>query len=208
MTREELDLISKRPVAETVKDYTELERQAVVIAATEGRGNPLYDQRELERRKLTAQIDEEFADAVLLPEEDPTVTAEQTRLQQLELLLIVGQGAQVPISPRDNHQVHLSVLMPAMEQAAPVAAQDPAGLGTLKAIYIHAQGHLDAALAAGGNKDELKPVGDLLNQIKGAIQQLDEVEQQQAALAAQQADEVASEISGEQPTQPTAGGAM
>ena len=94
-----------------------------------------------------------------------------------------------------------------MEQTAPVAAQDPAGLGTLKAIYIHAQGHLDAALAAGGNKDELKPVGDLLTQIKGAIEQLDQVEQQQAQLAAQQAEEVAQEIAGGPAPAPVEGGA-
>src|SRR6185436_1968807 len=128
MTREELTQLSQQPVAETVADYTEIERQKIVVIAAEGRGNPLYNQKELERRKLTAQVDEEFADAVLLPDNDPTVQAEQTRLQQLELMLIAGQGTDVPISPRDNHLIHLGVLIPAMEQAAQVAAQDPGGV--------------------------------------------------------------------------------
>lgn len=208
MSREELDLISKRPVAETVKDYTELERQQVVLAATEGRGNALYNQKELEKRKLTAQINEEFANAVLLPDEDPTVTAEQTRLQQLELMLIVQQATQVPISPRDNHVVHLGVLMPAMDQAAPAAAEDPQGLAVLKAIFIHAQGHYDLAIQTGADKNEMKPVGDKLKEIASAIQQLEEIEAQQAQLAAQQAEEIAAEVGGVDPNaQPAPAGA-
>lgn len=200
MTREELDMIAKRPVAETVRDYTELERQQVVLAAQEGRGNSLYNQKELERRKLTAQISEEFANAVLLPDEDPTETAEQTRLQMMELLIIAGQGAEVPISARDNHTVHLSVLLPAMEAAAPAAAQSPQGAAILKAMFLHAKGHFDAAVQAGADKNEMKPVGELLSQIEGAIQQLDQVEAQQAQLAAQQAEEISAEIGGPEPS--------
>lgn len=196
MSREELDMIAKRPVAETVKDYTELERQQVVAAAAEGRGNPLYNQKELERRKLSAQINDEFAEAVLLPDEDPTVTSEQTRLQQLELLLIAGQGAQVPISPRDNHTVHLQVLMPAMEATAQSAAESPEGAEILKAMFVHAQGHYQAALQAGADKAQLKPIGDFLGQVEQSLKQLAEVEAQQEQLAAQQADEIASELGG------------
>ncbi len=194
MTREELDSLANSPVAETVKDFTETERQQVVLALAEGRGNPLYNQRELERRKLTAQINEEFADAVLLPEEDPTVLSEQTRLQQLELLILVGQASQVPISPRDNHQVHLQVLMPAMEQAAPTAAQSPQGTEVLKALFAHAQGHFQAALQTGVDKQELAPVEQMLTQIGSALQQLDQVEAQQEQLAQQEADAIAQEV--------------
>lgn len=194
MSREELDMLANSPVAETVRDYTELQRQQVVLAASEGRGNPLYNQKELERRKLTAQINEEFANAVLLPDEDPTVLSEQTRLQQLELLILVGQASQVPISPRDNHVVHLQVLMPAMEQSGPSAASSPQGAEVLKALFLHAQGHYQAAIETGADKKELEPVAQQLKQIQAAIQQLDQVEAQQEQLAQQEAEAVAQDI--------------
>jgi hypothetical protein len=190
MTREELDQLAKQPVAETVKDYTDLERQQVVIAAQEGRGNPLYNQKELERRKLTAQVNEEFANSVLLPDEDPTVIAEQTRLQQLELLIIVGQGAEVPISPRDNHLVHLQVLMPSMEAAAQAAAADPNAVATLQALLKHAEAHQSAAEAAGGPKEALAPFTEILKKLRASMADLVALSQQQeqATAAAAQAE--------------------
>jgi len=180
MTREELTQLSEQPVAETVADYTEIERQKIVVIAAEGRGNPLYNQKELERRKLTAQVDEEFADAVLLPDNDPTVQAEQTRLQQLELMLIAGQGTDVPISPRDNHLIHLGVLIPAMEQAAQVAAQDPGGVAILGSMLKHAQGHLQGAEQSGAPKDQLKQAADIINKLTSSMQQIEQLAQAQA----------------------------
>jgi hypothetical protein len=177
MTREELTEIANKPVAETVKDYTELERQQIVLIAQEGRGNPLYNQKELEKRKLTAQISEEFAEAVLLPDEDPTVLAEQTRLQQLELLILVGQASQIPVSPRDNHLVHLQVLAPAMESAASEAsAQGAQGIEVLQALAAHAEAHYTAAEQSGAPKDQLAPIKKFLSDLRGAIDQLNQLE--------------------------------
>lgn len=194
MSREELTTLANQPVAETVADYTMTERQQIVMIAQEGKGNPLFNQRELERRSLTAQVNDEFADAVLLPDEDPTVTAEQTRLQQLELMLIAGHATQVPISPRDNHMVHLQVLIPAMEQAAQVAAQQPDGVPILGAMLMHAQGHFQGAQQDGTPKDKLKQVGQIISKLGSAMQQLQQLAQGQqmaeagAALHANNAD--------------------
>lgn len=186
MTREELNQLANSPVAETVKDYTDIERQQIALIAQEGRGNPLYNQRKLEQLKLTAQINEEFANEVLLPEEDPTVTAEQTRLQQLELLILAGQGAEVSVSPRDNHLIHLQVLQPAMEAAATETVTAGAeGLQILHVLFKHAQEHFQNAEQQGLPKDELAPVKDFLNKLGTAIQELDkqEVENQKNAEA-------------------------
>lgn len=183
MTREEIKELSKQAVAEVVADYTDLERQQVVLAAQEGMGDPLLNQKELRRRKLTAQVNADFAEAVLLPDEDPTETAEQTRLQQLELLLIAGQGAEVPISPRDNHLVHLAVLMPVMESTAQSAAQDPAALAALNAELAHGEQHLAAAEAAGAPKEALKAFGDVLKKLRGSINELHQLAEQEKATA-------------------------
>lgn len=183
MSREELDHLAKSAVAETVKDYTETERQQIVMVASDARGNPLYNQRELERRKLSALISEEFAESVLLPEEDATVIAEQQRMQQLELLIIVGQAGEMPVSPRDNHIIHLQVMAPAMEAAATEAvAQGVQGLEVLQALAAHAEAHFAAAEVEGAAKDKLAETGKFLKGLRKAIGQLEELEQQQAAV--------------------------
>lgn len=193
MTREELNQLANQPVAETVRDYTELKRQQIVVIAQEGRGNPLYNQRELEMQKVTAQVDEEFANKVILPEEDPTVVAEQTRLQQLELLIIAGQGAEVPVSPRDNHIVHLGIIMPLIEQTAQTAVQDPNAVGTLQALLVHAEQHVEAALQSGTSEKELSEVTTVLTQLRSKMDDIAKSAEEQAAAAEAAA---AAEVSG------------
>lgn len=190
MTREELDELANQPVAETIQDYTGQERQQVVLIAQEGRGNPLYNARELERRKLAALIDDEFADAVLLPEADPTEQAEQTRFQNIELMLLAGQATQVPISPRDNHILHLQTLMPALEAAAQSAAapdSQSAAQGTevLHAMLDHATQHYQAALQQGIPKEQLKDFGDVITKLTTAVEQVTQQVQQQQQLETQ-----------------------
>lgn len=185
MSREELDMLSNQTVAETVRDYTEQKRQQIVAIAAEARGNPLYNQRKMEEKKLTAQIDEEFANEVLLPEEDPTVQAEQTRLQMLELQLIVGQGAEVPVSPRDNHIVHFQVLLPAMEQTAGAAVQDPHAVEVLQAMLAHGEAHLQAALQSGVTEQELAEPKNILEKLRAGIEQLTQSAEQQKQIADQ-----------------------
>jgi hypothetical protein len=182
MSREELDMLANMPSAETVKDYTEIERQQIVIIAQEARGNPLYNGKEMERRKLTALIDEEFADAVLLPDNDPTEQAEQARQQMLELAsIIIPQNADVPVSPRDGHLIHLGVLMPALETTAQHVVQDPHALPTLMAILKHAKMHEQAGLQVGVSKQDMAPFTDIINKLAAEMPKLAEAAQQQAA---------------------------
>ena len=151
MTREELDYLANQPAVSTVLDYTDAERQQIAIIATEARGNPLYNQRELERRQLTAKVGSDFADSVLLPENDPTEQAEQTRMQQLELSLL-STGQEVPVSSRDNHLIHLSVLQTAIENLAQQAATDAPAEAQMTLLAAHAEQHLQLAEAQGQGK--------------------------------------------------------
>lgn len=182
MSRKELTQISEMAPAETVRDFSGMERQQIVLVAQESAGNPLYDQRELQRMQLTARINDEFADAVLLPEEDPTVTAEQTRLQQLELLIVAGQGSEVPISPRDNHEIHLGVVMPVLEKVAAQSVEDPSAVGILQAVLAHAQAHVAAADSA-GMKDVVQKYKPTLSKLAKAIPELSKSADQQQQLA-------------------------
>jgi len=185
MTPEELEFLRNQRVAETVKDNTEMERQKIILVAQEGRGNPLYNQRELERRKITAQIDEEFANAVLLPEEDPTETSEQTRLQMLELLLITTHSTHVPVSPRDNHITHLQIVMNAMQSTAEQAKTDPHAVEVLKAMLVHATDHVNQAMQQGYPKDQIAEAAGIVAKLTKAMPELEA--HAQAQLQAQQA---------------------
>lgn len=142
MTREELDMLANQPSAQAVKDYTEFERQQMVLLSQEKRGHPLYNQRELEKRDLTARFGADFAETILLPDPDPTEMAEQVRLQNLELLFIAETGGQIPVSARDNHRIHLDVLRAAIEGAMEPLAANPADLPKVKGMVAHAKEHV------------------------------------------------------------------
>ena len=185
LSAEEMEFLRNQRVAETVKDNTELERQKIILIAQEGRGNPLYNQRELEKRKIIAQANEELANAILLPEEDPTVTAEQTRLQMLELQLLTQHATHVPVSPRDNHINHLQILMPAMQNAAEQAKADPHAVETLKAFLIHARDHVNAAMQSGYPKDQIAEAASIVSKLEAAMPELEQHAQEQIALQGQ-----------------------
>lgn len=191
MDREELTLIAESAVASTVTDYSDLERQQIALIAAENAGNPLLNQVELKRRQLTAQIDEEFAEAVMMPENDPTQTAEQQRLQQLELVLLL-QGQPVPVSPRDDAKIHLSVLRPALEQAGQEVAQNPGTLPILESLVSHGNQHLALAMELGVDKSEFAEEIQLLEQLTAGIAQIQQLNQQQAELE-QQRQQLAAE---------------
>lgn len=200
MSREELNRLANSPATETVKDYSNTDRQQLVLISQELQGNPLVDQKELLRRSLTARVNDEFAEAVLLDDEDPTITAEQTRLQQLELLLIIGQGTEVPVSPRDNHEIHLGILMPVLEQTAQQAVEDPHAVETLQAVLKHAMAHVDAAKAQ-GQPDAVAKYEPTLKKLAAAIPELNQNANAHTALAAG-AQPGSPEASGANPTAP------
>lgn len=156
MSREELDQLAEQPSVEVVKDYTDQERQKIILVATEGRGNPAYNQKELERRKVTAAVGASFAESVLMPDNDPTEVAEQTRLQRLELLLIGMTGQVVEVSPRDNHRIHLDLLKQSIESAMQQLAEAPDQASTLRAVLRHARLHVQA----GAQVDKQNFTGD------------------------------------------------
>lgn len=177
LTREELDMLRNESVAGTVEDLTPTERQQVVLIATENAGNPLYNQRALQEEKILAQVGAEFADKILLPDEDPTVTAEQTRLQQLELALLTS-GQSVPVSPRDNHQIHLQMILPVLEQLAGALNEGQANTDTLEVTLIHGLDHYTQAIQQGMPPAELAAEKKTLDALQKVIVKLRELDKQ------------------------------
>ena len=171
---------AKQPALRTVDDLTDLKAQQLVLFANEKRTDPLFDQAKLQKIAAAARIDAEFAEDVMLAEADPTVITEQSRQQELENLLL-SAGREVPVSPRDNHQVHIEVLKPVIAAAAEqLGSGDPALMASFQIALGHWAQHIEVAVAAGAKKDEF---AEDLRQIREAATQLGQL---QATLAAQQ----------------------
>lgn len=184
LSKEELKEISEQPVAGTVRDLTPLERQMVAAVVSEKKGNPLYNQRQMEVEDLTARVGADFAKRVLLTENDPTVEAEQQRLQQLEFMLL-NSGQAVPVSPRDNHLIHLDVLLPVAEQTAAAIMQGGAETAALEAVLAHITEHFNRAQEQGVPKERLKPIAELVKNAGKVLSELKQLDAQATQLQAE-----------------------
>lgn len=169
MSKEELDMLLEQPALRTIEDFTEMDAQKIVAFAAEHKGDPRYNQQKLAMQSAAALIDAEFAADVVLPENDPTVQAEQSRQQELENLLF-DASRPAAVSPRDDHNIHILVLKDALAQLVPAAVK-----GDLKALQVapaflqHWADHIAAAREAGVDEKSLAPsekeLADLSKQI-------------------------------------------
>jgi hypothetical protein len=182
MTREELNEIAKQPVAGTVRDLTPEQRQAIAAIAAEKRGNPLYNQRALEVEDLTARMGSDFVSKILLPEADPTELAEQQRTQIFELEVMTS-GQAVPVSPRDNHEIHLQMLIPAAETLAEQILAGNASSESLEVVVNHIQEHFNRAVEAGIPKEKLAGAAGFVQRALPILAKLKEVDAQAQELA-------------------------
>lgn len=177
MTRAELDELAECPVAESVQDLTPMERQLLVSVVQDKKGNPLYNQRRLEVEDLTARVNTDFANRVLLPDNDPTEEAEQNRFQNLEITLL-SHGQPVPVSPRDNHMIHLNVIMPAAEQVAGQVMQGQFPTPVLEAFLAHITEHFQQAQMQGVKKEMLAPIAEFVKKAGPALAKLKQIDAQ------------------------------
>jgi hypothetical protein len=192
MSSEELKELANQPVVSSIKDLTPMQRQLTVAIAAEKRGNPLYNQRQLEVEDLNARMDAEFANRVLLPSNDPTEQAEQQRLQQMEIMLL-SQAQPVPVSPRDNHMIHLEMLMPTAEGMAQQLGQGQTDTAVLEAIIAHITEHYNRAVEQKvATKEQLAPIKKLVDTAGQAIAELKALDAQAAQMQQESAtlDEV------------------
>jgi hypothetical protein len=187
MSVEELDELRTQPALRTIEDYTQTDAQKAVLLAQESRNDPLYNHREMEKRKLSVLMDPDFAEAVLLPENDPTITAEQAR-EQLQENLLLSNGTEVPVSPRDNHLIHVEVLKQGFGSIAQAIGQgDPQALQLAPIWLGHWEAHVQFILQS-GDKAAAQPLVKELQEVAkmvGEAQAQAQVQQEQQA--AQQA---------------------
>ena len=165
-------------VAEVLQDLTQGENNAKIAIAEKFRGNPNFDQIKLDEIEVTAMIggNPSFAKEVMLAEGiDPTMEVEQVREQIMENEAIIA-GASIPVSPRDNDEVHLKVLIPelmkggqAMAQNPQAVLQNPGMLDHVNAAIIHGQAHLQSWEKKGAQPDKIAPYEQALKKADDAL---------------------------------------
>lgn len=171
MSQKELETIAKHPAAATIQDFTDQERQIEISIIDQVLNDPMIQRKEALRRKLTAARNADFAEQLLLPDEDPTIASEQSEKQATESLLMeAGKADAVGISRRDNHILHLDQLMKDAQEIAGQAAQDPKMVDVLGHMVDHGTDHVQAALSQAVPAAQLQPYIAQLQKIHQGIQ--------------------------------------
>ena len=168
MSEEELKQLAETPSAMVVQDLTGLDRQQIILIAQENQGNPLVNQVELKRRQLTAQMGADFAEAVLNPVNDPTQLAEQTRMQDIENILI-QIGKPVAVSPRDNHLIHIESVMKVIDELVSSLVDDVSKAPVAEIAIDHVVAHAQMVLAAGEKIPEVQAALSKVQTLKTRI---------------------------------------
>jgi hypothetical protein len=86
------------------------------------RGDPNFNQKELDRRAGAAIVGPKEMEGLIIEDEDKTIQVEAARQQTIETMMMM-QGVPMPVSPRDNHEVHASVLADMLESMVKNQAQ-------------------------------------------------------------------------------------
>jgi len=113
---------------------------------------PGIDQNELLLLRTQQTVGEQYAKRLVIPTPDQTVTDEATRQQLGENADMMVLGQPVPVSPRDNWQVHGSVVIAALKQLT--ANPPPDKLPYVEQLLNHLGAHLDTAMKAGASGNE------------------------------------------------------
>lgn len=171
MSPEELTELASQPALRTVDDWTADEAQNIILFAQEKRNDPLYDQVKLAQKSASARVNADFAADVILPVNDPTQEAEQSRMQTLENIAL-GLGKLVAISPRDAHRVHADVIKADVSELAQALAGNPALMPEIQAKVEHWAQHFAAALEAGALAEEWEEDRIMLEALQSEFQRV------------------------------------
>jgi hypothetical protein len=159
LTAEEIYELANSPANTYTQDVTQQNAQATSAAYAKYKGDPKINQQKLITRDVAALLGNDAATELVIPEEDNTLQAEATRLQLFEIDAMMG-GDDIPVSPRDVDDVHMSV----MEQKGQTLLQtlNPQSVTQLsvdiaKRFVSHYGQHLQSATTKGATPDSLKP---------------------------------------------------
>jgi hypothetical protein len=175
ITDEEMKEFANAPAAEVVQDLTQIQNQQIALVAARYGNDPNINKRELMIRDISGMTSPAVAEALILPEQGmATNIIEAVRQQMMETEDIMSptndQG--IPVSPRDDHENHLKVLIPDLGKAIQAIGQmggHPAVLGKLALGLTHGQGHIQWWTQMGTDPKQIKPYQQALDQLDAAL---------------------------------------
>lgn len=161
------------------------------IIFAEFRGDPEVDQHLLKQMRIGSVLDAQAADELLITDEDQTKQIESARLQELENTTI-QTGVKVPVSARDNHEIHLKVIFELAGTMIQAQAQNfnEQVIPVLQNLLDHAKQHEDFLARDKTKKNILKPYEDGVKTLEQGIKDL----QKQAAQLAKNAIDAAAKL--------------
>lgn len=162
---------------------------ATQIIFAEFRGDPDVDQFELKSKRISSVLDSDAAEELLISDKDQTKQIESARQQEIELTTI-QTGMKVPVSPRDNHEIHLQILLQDIGTKVQGQAQNynPGIIPLLKAEVQHGLEHLRYLKA---DKSKKAIFSDLEDRLKLSVDAIKQLEKQGIDLARAQFDAAA-----------------
>lgn len=146
---------------------------ATQVIFAEFRGDPDVDQYLLKNKRISSVLDADTAEELLISDKDQTKQIEAARQQEIELTTI-QTGVKVPVSPRDNHEIHLQVLLQDIGTKVQAQAQNfnPDIIPLLQAEVAHGSEHLKYLAADKTKKAIYKPLEERLELSVDAIKDL------------------------------------
>lgn len=160
-------MLAYSPASELLLDTAAQDSQILDLLIQRYTGNPQINQDALIKLDWVKKMGESIANEVILPKDQVEALAiEATRQQILELQSIIA-GNNVPVSPRDNDEVHLDTmvqkLMPLI-QSVPPGGLTPEGVEPLSKAMEHFVNHIQAAQAKGMPAEQLSQYKQALAQ--------------------------------------------
>lgn len=159
------------------------------VIFAEFRGDPDVDQEKLKFKRIASVLDADAAEELLILDNDKTKEIESARQQEIELTTLMT-GKKVPVSPRDNHQIHIEYLL--MDIGTKVQTQatkfNPDEIPILKLEVEHGVEHLKYLSSDKAKKQIAK---GLEERLKASTEGIEILEKQQITLAKGAADEAA-----------------
>lgn len=162
---------------------------ATQVLFGEFRGDPKIDQDELYQRRISSVLDADAAESLIIDGEDQTKQIEAARQQEIELTTILT-GKPVPVSPRDNHEIHIEFLLKDIgtKVQAQAANFNPDEIPILKLELQHVEEHLKYLKS---DKSKKNIVRTLEGRVKASQEGIETLEKQQKELATLAFDEAA-----------------
>lgn len=152
-------LMAFTPAQELLPDMLSQDNAILDLLIQRYMGNPSINQAELMKLDWSRKVGQEIANSVIVPPDMIQANAiEATRQQVIELQSIMA-GQEVPVSPRDDDDIHLETLtqklMPVIANA-PEGALPPEMVQPFTRALQHYMTHIQQAEGKGIDKQKLQ----------------------------------------------------